>query len=105
MKIVPIEKNLTHIADEMQCKNCFKSWVAVYPEGTKVFECPGCGEMVNSFGVAVYINTCKSCDRKFTVVPYPDDLSPWQNCLSDDCPSYNEKRAVEIEDIEPDNED
>jgi len=105
MKVVPIEKNLPHVTSEMQCRNCFKSWVAVYPEKTKALECPRCNEMVNSYGVAVYVNKCKACGREFTVTPHPDDLSQWKNCLSDDCSSYDEKRLVEVKDIESDKGD
>ena len=33
------------IADKVKCLACGYEWVAVYPVGATVLECPTCGEM------------------------------------------------------------
>lgn len=92
--IVNIDDFRPHITKPIQCE-CGKNWVAVYPEGTDYLECPGCHQMVNEYGVSVFVNTCKTCGNKYTVTPAPKNIEDWQHCLDPSCGSYDESRDAD----------
>ena len=51
---------------------------------------------VNEHGIPRGNFVCASCSYTFTVVPAPEPDSPdWENCLGEDCESYDWKRDPE----------
>ena len=93
--VTDIDKARPHETNTVVCEDCGYKWVAVYPEGTKAIECPGCHNAVNEFGVRVLMNRCKTCGGLFTVCPIPANPEEWEHCLGEECDSYDEARDAD----------
>ena len=50
---------------------------------------------INEFGTPVLERKCSTCGGNFTVCPVPENLHDWQDCLSEDCGSYDPDRDVD----------
>ena len=95
-KVIDIDTARPHRTTHVECHICAHTWVAVYPETAKGLECPGCHIWVNEYGTPVYVNNCRICGREYSVCPHPDSIEDWQECLSEDCESYDPKRNADI---------
>lgn len=51
----------------------------------------------NEHGTGVSHHICETCGVEFTLCPAvgPEEAG-WENCMADDCPSYDPGRDVEI---------
>lgn len=56
------------------------------------------GEGVNDYGTAVTLHRCDACGGEFSVCPAVSDdaKDQWDNCLSEDCGSYEPTRDAEL---------
>lgn len=43
-RVTHIDDHRKHCTSSVECVNCGKKWVAVYPLETKQLECPQCGK-------------------------------------------------------------
>lgn len=104
--VVNIDTMRPHRVGTIQCGRCNHPWVGVWPEIAKALECPQCKGWVNEFGTPVTYRICGHCKRPFTICPAVGDKEGWENCLADDCASYEPNRDVDIfwEDVRRDDE-
>lgn len=56
------------------------------------------GEHTNEHGVKVTEYICDTCGNTFTVCPGVDD---WDNCLAENCASYDPEREVDLGNVKP----
>jgi hypothetical protein len=78
----------------IQCGKCGFNWLAVFPKGCDELECKGCHGWVNLYGVPINRSVCRDCGGKFTVTPASETFG--DQCLADDCASYDVSRDAEI---------
>ena len=92
--VVHIDRARPQIDHSIKCQSCGHEWDETVPENTAKFECPGCHTLVNECGTHISAHVCETCKRPFTVVPAisEDKLKDWENCLADDCASYDPNR-------------
>jgi hypothetical protein len=52
----------------------------------------------NEYGTDVAAGICDSCKKPYTICPAPDkaDWVNWADCLSEECPSYNLDRDIDL---------
>ena len=93
--ITDINSMRPHRTAVVECSLCAHKWRAVYPDNYNKLECPNCHKSVNEYGTEVYVNTCKSCGREYSICPKPVKPEDWQYCLSKDCSSYDPDRDCE----------
>ena len=96
-KITHIDSARPHIEASIECGFCNHAFHASYPENANYIKCPDCHGFVNEYGTAVFVNTCKKCNREFSLCPMPteENIKHWDNCLADDCASYDPKRDAD----------
>ena len=91
--VVHIDRARPQIDHSIKCKACDHEWDITVSENTNEFNCPSCHILVNEYGTPISSHVCKTCKRPFTVVPaVPVDSKAWENCLADDCASYDPNR-------------
>lgn len=95
-RVTDIDSKRQHEWLKVECKDCEHEWVAVFPEGTEILECPGCHQSVNKYGVRVSKHVCAACKRPFTLTPAATSEEFGNECLADDCISYDPDRDAEI---------
>ena len=52
-------------------------------------------DTVNEYGTPAAEFKCDTCGGIFTVCPRPENFNNWQNCLANECDSYDPKRDIE----------
>ncbi len=93
--VVDIDTARPHCQTLVECQACGHQWRAVYPDTAKSLECPNCYTSVNEFGTPVYVGCCRVCGKEFTVCPAPETIDEWQECLGEECDSYDESRDAD----------
>lgn len=78
------------------CDHCRKRFIVVRTNAGNCYQCPACHWWVNEYGMVISVHKCKTCDRQFTVCPpIPVGVSGWDECLADDCASYDRARDAD----------
>ena len=90
--VTDIDDARPHTTATIICSDCGYKWIAVYPTGADVLECPGCHNAVNEYGTRILVRRCKTCNKRFTVCPMPSNPQDWENCMAPECPSYDPDR-------------
>lgn len=93
--VIELDSQRPHRTTAITCGFCEWRWVAVYPESTNVLQCPLCHQWVNEFGTHVSRHVCVTCGARFTVCPAVPTNDRWENCLADECASYDPNRDVD----------
>jgi len=93
--VVDIDTMRPHRVGSIQCGHCNHPWVGVWPDIAKALECPQCKGWVNEFGTPVSYRVCETCKRPFTLCPAAEGVEGWENCLADECGSYDPNRDVD----------
>ena len=56
------------------------------------------GEHTNEWGVRVTEHICDTCGVEYTICPGVDN---WNNCLADNCDSYDPDCEVDLDNLKP----
>lgn len=59
---------------------------------------------MNEYGTFVGVYECETCGQEFTVCPDPQQEEGWENCLAEDCDSYDPSRDADKYFEDPDTE-
>ena len=94
--VISLDEMRPHRTGVVECARCNYKWVGVWLADAKYLHCPECDGTINEYGTAVSAHTCKLCHRRYTVCPEVSIDDPyWENCLSEDCTSYDASRDVD----------
>ncbi len=52
-------------------------------------------ESKNEFGTTISTHICDTCGERFTVCPSATGKEGWENCLAEECASYDIKRDAD----------
>lgn len=53
------------------------------------------GTELNEYGTPVAAYKCDTCGNAYTVCPIPENDEEWNNCLVEECASYDPKRDID----------
>lgn len=50
----------------------------------------------NEYGTSTSSFKCDTCGEEYTITPAPKEVDNWQNCMSEECDSYDPKRDADV---------